>query len=430
MPGRDTENLAGAAAPRAAVRLRVMSRVADVREPESEQSQQSTAEDRHASWLELFFDLIVVAGTAQLAHLLHGRPSLPDVGLFILLFLAFWMIWMCFTVYGNVIGDRARTWTMLLGMLGMAVLAASVAGVHEGEHQQAFAITYVLLRLVARRAWRRSGKMLEEWPIGQFTAGVTPWLVSIWVDGPARYWLWAAGLAIDLWTTLSASARKRQADAEARRNERTGHSPTLTLAQVDPVHLGERLGLFTLIVLGESVVQLVDVASEAGWDHALEFSGLAAFLLLVALWQLSLVHGYGGVPNLRESVLAPRLVLFLHWVTNGTLTALAAGLGAAMEHRHGQLPTGGRWVLCASLSVYFVLAVVAALVPRRTAQTPGEWGRLLGRLLPPLVLSLAIGLFGGGLPTPVVVWSLVAAAGWSLLGHLARPERTGLPNDA
>ncbi len=360
---------------------------------------------------------------------MHGGPPLADVGLFILLFLAFWMIWMCFTVYGNVTGDRARTWTMLIGMLGMAVLAASVAGVHEGKHQQAFAITYVLLRLAARRAWRRSGKMLEDWPIGQFTAGVTPWFASIWVDGPARYWLWAAGLAIDLWATLSSSASKRRADAETHRSDRPGRSLNLTLAQVDPVHLGERLGLFTLIVLGESVVQLVDVASDADWDRTLELSGLAGFLLLVAIWQLSLVHGYGGVPNLRESVLPPRLVLFLHCVTNGTLTALATGLGAAMEHRHGQLPAGGRWVLCASLSVYFVIAVAAAIVPGPAAQAPVAWGRLLGRLLPPLALSLAIGLFGGGLPTAVVVWLLVGAAGWSLLAHLARPMRAGLPDD-
>ncbi|MEU2206163.1 hypothetical protein AB0B95_22815 [Streptomyces hygroscopicus] len=42
---------------------------------------------------------------------------------------------------------------------------------------------------------------------------------------------------------------------------------------------------------------------------------------------------------------------------------------------------------------------------------------------------MAIGLFGGGLPMAVVVWLLVAAAGWSLLGHIARPMRAGLPDD-
>ncbi|MGW6267720.1 low temperature requirement protein A [Streptomyces sp. NPDC055060] len=403
-----------------------------------DQPHSPTAEERHATWLELFFDLIVVTGTAQLAHVLHGEPTLADVGLFTLLYLAFWTIWMCFTVYGNVAGDRAHTWTMLIGMLGMAVLAASVTGVHEGEHQQAFALTYVVLRFVASGAWRRRQEMLVDWPVAQFSAGVTPWIVSIWIDGPARYWLWAAGLAIDLWATLSMSAASLQENAEARRTavkrraeQRGGLSDkdserlNFTLAHIDPVHLGERLGLFTIIVLGESVAQLVTVGSGAGWDHTLRGLGLAGFLLLVSIWRLSLVHGYGGVPNLRESAVPPRLVLLLHCVTNGALTALAAGLGAAMEHRHGDLPQNVRWVLGGSFAAYVVIAAISAVVSRRAANSAPDWRGLLGHLLPPLLLALAIGAFGGGLPAVAVVWLLVAGAGWGLLGYVTglRPKR-------
>jgi low temperature requirement protein LtrA len=401
-----------------------------------EHDQRPAAEERHATWLELFFDLIAVVGTAQLAHVLHGEPSVADVGLFALLFLAFWTIWMCFTVYGNAAGDRARTLTMLIGMLGMAVLAASVAGIHEGEHLQAFAITYVVLRLVSSGVWRRRQEMLVDWPLAQFGAGVTPWIVSIWVDGPARYWLWAAGLAIDLWVTLTISARNLQKNVEARRDtvkqraERRGGLSSrdnqmlnTTLAYLDPTHLGERLGLFTIIVLGEGVAQLVIVGSDAHWDHSLWALGLAGFLLLVSIWRLSLVHGYGGVPNLREFALPPRLVLLLHCVTNGALAALAAGLGASMEHRHGELPPSVRWVLCASFAAYVVIAALAAMVARWRAGTPARWTELLGHLLPPLALSLAIGFFGDGLPSAAVVWLLLAAAVWGLLGYVAQRRR-------
>lgn len=399
-------------------------------------SQRTAAEERHATWLELFFDLIVVTGTAQLAHVLHGEPSMADVGLFALLYLAFWTIWMCFTVYGNVAGDRARTWTVLLAMLGMAVLAASVAGVHEGEHLRTFAVTYVVLRFVASGVWRRRGQMVVDWPVAQFGAGVTPWIVSIWVNGRALYWLWGAGLAIDLWATLSFSARNLQENAEARRaavreraekhgviSERDNQRLDFTLAHIDPAHLGERLGLFTIIVLGEGVAQLVSVSSGAHWDHSLRSLGVAGFLLLVAIWWLSLVHGYGGVPNLHESDLPPRLVLVLHCVANGTLTALAAGLGASMEHRHGELPENVRWVLCGSFATYAVISTVGAVVSRRVARVPAGWGGLLGHLLPPLVLSLTLGSLGGRLPTVALVWLLVGGAGWSLLGHAARSGR-------
>ena len=85
------------------------------------------APERHASWIELFFDLVVVAGVGQLAHLLSHGPSLIDFGLYLLLFLAFWIAWAAFTVYGNVEGDTARIPFMLLAMLGLAVMVAAVS---------------------------------------------------------------------------------------------------------------------------------------------------------------------------------------------------------------------------------------------------------------------------------------------------------------
>ncbi|WP_019063632.1 low temperature requirement protein A [Streptomyces prunicolor] len=63
--------------------------------------QPTSEENRHASWLELFFDLVAVAGVAQIAYLLHGVPDVSDLGLYALLFLAFWTAWVCFTLYAN-----------------------------------------------------------------------------------------------------------------------------------------------------------------------------------------------------------------------------------------------------------------------------------------------------------------------------------------
>ncbi len=92
----------------------------------------TSEENRHASWLELFFDLVAVAGVAQIAHLLHGVPDLSDLGLYALLFLAFWTAWICFTLYANVAYENTHVRTVLAAMFGMAVMAAAVPGVHEG----------------------------------------------------------------------------------------------------------------------------------------------------------------------------------------------------------------------------------------------------------------------------------------------------------
>ncbi|MFD8115683.1 low temperature requirement protein A [Streptomyces microflavus] len=395
-------------------------------------------DERHATWLELFFDLIAVVGTAQLAHLLHGEPDVADVGLFVVLFFAFWTIWMCFTTYGDVAGDRARTGTMLVGMLGLTVMSAAVAGVAEGRHLQSFAVWFVVLRFVVSNIWRGRGQVLIDWPVAQFSMGTAPWVVSVFVEGPGRYWLWAAGLAIDLWTLMSFSVRRFQAGVAAgrlrakdrgrgrgRRGE-LGHPVDITVAYTDPAHLGERLGLFTIIVLGEGVAQLVVVGSAAQWDWNVRVLGLGGFVLLVAIWALSLVHGYGGVPNLRAAVLPARVVLLLHSVTNGALVALAAGLGALAEHRHEALPASVRWLLCASFAVYVLVGLAGSVAVQAASGGGLRWGVVLVHSLPPLGVTVLTGVFGGRLAAGAVVWLLVAAAVWGLrgyLGGLSRDER-------
>jgi len=62
--------------------------------------------ERHASWLELFFDLVVIAAVAQLADRLHGDPSLVDVGLAVVLYVAVWLAWTSFMLYANVSATR------------------------------------------------------------------------------------------------------------------------------------------------------------------------------------------------------------------------------------------------------------------------------------------------------------------------------------
>jgi low temperature requirement protein LtrA len=52
---------------------------------------------------------------------------------------------------------------------------------------------------------------------------------------------------------------------------------------VDPDLLAERLGLFVIIVLGESVVEIVDAASETQFNLGLLVAGIASFVLLGAL---------------------------------------------------------------------------------------------------------------------------------------------------
>ncbi|MFJ8489020.1 low temperature requirement protein A [Streptomyces sp. NPDC094038] len=393
--------------------------------------------ERHASWLELFFDLVAVAGVAQLAHLLSGEPGWRDVGLYIVLYLAFWTDWMSLTLYGNVAAERTRTRTLLLGMFGLTVMAAAVHGVQEGELGRAFAIAYVTTRALGSRVFGERREVLADWPTVSFTAGAVPWTVSIWVGGPARPWLWTLGVVIDLYVVFVFSrdrllhnlAKRRQGrrqgrpeaaasgDAASGDNADTAPDTGLTVVHTDTEHLAERLGLFTIIVLGEGVYQLVEAASEAAeWNRELFAAVTGAFALLVLLWSQSLNRGRGGVPGLRHTTLPPRALLGLHCFVTGALAALAAGLGVVVEHADGRLPAQTGWLMAAGLGGYLLVGTLVEVVLTRrtgTGHPPSGLPRLLTAALPALALCAATGATDGAYRHPLpLVWLLVLALAW------------------
>ncbi len=85
---------------------------------------EATRIERHASWAELFFDLVAVAGVAALAHVLGSELDAAALGLNALLFLAFWLSWTTFMLYSNVAAGQTRVVRLLIGMFVLNGLSA------------------------------------------------------------------------------------------------------------------------------------------------------------------------------------------------------------------------------------------------------------------------------------------------------------------
>ncbi|WP_203706667.1 low temperature requirement protein A [Asanoa iriomotensis] len=367
-----------------------------------------TAEERHASWLELFFDLVVVVAVAQLAHLLEGDLGLRDAGLFVVLFYAVWSVWTSFTLYANVAATRTRTRAMLVAMFGIAVMAAAIPQA-AGERGEAFAIAYVCCRWLGMISWRRTGQQLFSWPAAQAGAGFVPWVVSIWVEPPARYWLWTAGVVLDIVLSAVQGSRAQEMLARMRRStSRRAQSVQLVPARLEPAHLGERLGLFVIIVLGEAVAQVVMAASGADWSGPLLVAALAGFGLLVSLWWLTLEYGALSVPRLGQRRVEAWLALPAHFTITMGITSVAAGLGMLAEHPSEPLDLAARWVLCGGLALYFLTTTVVGAI----AGAPRTW--LFGRALPAAVATVLLGVFGGPLESRWLALILVAVAVWQV----------------
>ncbi|MFE9118936.1 low temperature requirement protein A [Streptomyces sp. NPDC007172] len=377
---------------------------------------------RHASWLELFFDLVAVAGVAQLAHLLYGDPDAHDIALYLLLFAAFWTVWISYTLYGNVAAERTRTRTLLLGMAALTAMAAAVHGVQEGDRSRSFALAYVLARLLAGRVWQHRHQRVQGWPAARSTAGVAPWIASMWAEEPARLWLWAAGLAIDLALGVAIAARHTAGRSSDRSEDRRplpggadgsgddGAGPPdadnePAVARIDAPHLAERLGLFILIVLGEGIYQLVDALSEGPGTPGRRLSASAAFLTLVLMWSLCLRRGLGGIPMLRT---APTFgaILALHCCTAAAVAALGAGLGGAVVGPGSTRPDQSL-LMAAGAGAY---VVIAAGMGTRHASRKRIW--LLAGALPSAALCATVALTAHDLPARHQTWLIMTSIAW------------------
>ncbi|MEU7867557.1 low temperature requirement protein A [Dactylosporangium sp. NPDC049140] len=395
----------------------------------------ANAEERHATWLELFFDLVIVAAVAQLAHLLHEDVTGEKVVLFAFAYYAMWSVWTAFTLYANVSGIRTRQRSMLLAMLGIAVMAASIPIVERGTAGP-FVIAYLCCRLLSIGSFKRENRVMTEWPGVQQAIGVLPWVASLALHDANRYWFWAAGIALDLYFSLARSRdpqallaeERRELERSLRRRHREQELDkvlALQAATPDRPHLGERLGLFVIIVLGEAVAQLVNAAADVEhWRNGVWLVVVLGFGLLVALWWLTLRYGPSAAPTYGMRVFALRLTMPAHYLTTVSIVVIAAGLGAMAGHPDGHVETSARLVLCSGAVLYFLIATLMG------ARGGASWRWVLGWGVPAVLVCAAAGVLGGPLPAWALLAVVLAAAGWHIAYRRVSGVRGGQDDDA
>jgi low temperature requirement protein LtrA len=395
----------------------------------SEPMERPEAPDR-IEWLELFFDLVVVAAVAVFSEALRDDPTWGGLGIFLVTYGAVWFAWVTVVMYTDVAGELTRVRTVVVSMLLLAVMAAASPG-HAGHRANAFAAAFIIVRLFAARGSLRTGRLMTAWPLLQSGGFVVPWVVSFWVPVPEKYVLWGAAVLFELGLVLVrgdqiveqtlGQYQKRMdklQDEQARRGRQRGGSrevrdlPELRAVGVDRGHLDERLGLFVIIVLGESVAALVLVAARSEWTREFVSTALAAFVVLVLLWLLTFSYGFASAPGVRLGDLAPRLGLPIHLMSTTGILLVGVGLGeaAAAEER---LESPIVWLTCAGLALHALASLVAGLL--------GGTGRfwLLSCALPtvafPLLLAAVASGLEDGVADALLIWLLALPLGWQFL---------------
>jgi low temperature requirement protein LtrA len=237
-------------------------------------TEEEEQQHREVTWLELFYDLVFVAVIAQIAHYLSGHMTLQGAAGYVLLFLPVWWVWMAGTYYNerfetHGLENRVFAFLQMLPVAAMAVFAHDALG----ETGAQYALAYAAARLIHVFLWARAGyhvpvarPLTNRFVIG-FSISILLFIASAFVEPPVRYWLWIAGLTLDLLTPVVSQKYQR------------------ALPRMSTSKLPERFGLLVIIVLGEVVVGTINgLAANHHLTWAVGAAALFGMALAFALW--------------------------------------------------------------------------------------------------------------------------------------------------
>jgi len=284
-------------------------------------ARESDETHRVSTPLELLFDLCFVVAVGQagreLAHAIgqdqvwHGLISYAAV------FFAVWWPWMNYSWFASAFDPddvpfRLATFVQIAGSL---LIAAGVPRAFEHRDYTVAVIGYVVVRLAFASQWIRVYRDNPElrglalrWGGGVLGVQVL-WVLLQWVHSSTPYEVgFGALFAVELLVPYWAG--------------RAGRMP------FHPHHIAERYGLFTLIVLGETVSAATVAIQAAMSEHEdvreLVLLALGGLLIVFVAWWIYFAHEVG-------ELLADQDSPFLWGYGHYAVFASAASIGAGAE---------------------------------------------------------------------------------------------------
>jgi low temperature requirement protein LtrA len=296
--------------------------------------------EKRVTWAELYFDLVFVFAVTQVSALLRHDHSWAGVGRALIVFVPVWWAWVGTTIHANrhdvdTSHDTIGIFTVGLGSLGMAL---ALPGAY-ADRGLLFGASYLFLRIVLAvlvfREWR--GIAVNSFSVGVFVTGPLLLLGGL-VHGTPRVVLWALAATTDLVTPWLVRNR-------------------LAALRYDPDHLPERFGLFLIIALGESVVQVGVTASAGPLTPARLGATVAAYVLACALWWVYFIFAaravrYAmGAAQIQAEVIRP-VFAYGHLLFICGIIAVAVGLAETEAAPTEPLAWGPAGLLVGGCALY------------------------------------------------------------------------------
>jgi low temperature requirement protein LtrA len=233
--------------------------------------------NRHATWLECFFDLIFVVTIGDVTHVLshthEGHLDPLQFWKFVLIFIPLWWIWASHTTYANRFdADDRKHRLATLFIMFLLIIISGLIGQRFLASFEAIVACYVgakyiiaMMYFVSKQRHKESVELTTAvgWVI---LAGATISLASILFPAPQRYVVFYLGILFDLVAFIFFLPRPLQ------------------VIPVHTEHLIERVGLLTIIILGESVSSLSTGLANISWTVERLLTAATGFVMISSIW--------------------------------------------------------------------------------------------------------------------------------------------------
>jgi len=365
---------------------------------------------RAASPLELFFDLVFVVAVSFASVQLHHMAAEDHLGAgvigYLMVFFAIWWSWMNFSWLATSFDTDDWLYRVLtfVQMAGVLVLASGAAQAMEDHDFTVITFGYAIMRLALVAQWIRVAKSATElrttairYAVGIMLVQVA-WLLRLLLPETAGF----IGFFVLMLAEISVPAW-----AESHQ-----HTPW------HPHHITERYGLFTLILLGESILASANAVVES--LHSIEHLSL---LMIIAACGLVIAAGMWWIyfarshHHLIHSLRSSLTYGYSHYFIFAAAGAFSAGVEVAIDLAAGESEISG---IAAAATLNVPVALFAA----------GVWLLVLRRQLSAArnsVFLLGVAFIPAGLFLPSVLPVAAAAAGMIVCVFAVEEPRSKVP---
>lgn len=320
-------------------------------------SVQDRPEHRQVTFLELFYDLVFVVLISVLTHTLAHQIDSEHIANFAFLFVIVWWAWLNGTAYhelhgNNDIRTRVFTFMQMFCVAAMAVFAPDALG----DTSVGFALSFAVYQVILTFMWWRTGvhdphhRPLSRPYVFTFLIATLLFFGSVFVEPPLRFNLW--GIATVLVVTIPIFSSFIPHDDPAVRAQ-------FEMSRRATPSIVERMGLFTIIVLGEVIVDVVQgVAGHTDLTLEIGIVGALGMLIAIGLWWLYFDLVSHRIPV--DGTIPFGIWMYAHLPLTAGIPMIGATVLNVIEHTGTQLPVDVRWLLVGALAM--VLISIAILM--------------------------------------------------------------------